>query len=592
MCGLSGQLSLDGSAVDRALVRRMTRMLVHRGPDGSGHYFSDTIGIGHRRLSIIDHDGGAQPMLSDRGTLCLATNGEIYNYVELRRELSSAGVSFRTDSDTEVLLKCLERDGPAAIARLEGMYAFAFWDEADRTLLLARDPVGIKPLYYYQDGSYFLFASELKSLLAYPRLNRELNLGAVDRYFESLAVPEPDSVLRGVRKVPAGHYLTVQRGRVSLTRYWAPRAGARRRRRSDHGRARDLNLELHRTVQLSLRSDVPVGVLLSGGVDSSGLAALASVHSPRRLHTFSAAFREQEFDESPASRAVARHLRTSHHEILVTSKVAAGIAERLMTRIDEPFADSSSIPTYAVCQLAARHVKAVLSGEGADELFGGYPWHVPRRTAGPGADSGRHPSRTIFGVADRQRLYAPRWRRAMQIARRRRLRHRQPFGVSPRSALDRALLGDLQEYLPSDILFKSDRMSMAHSLEVRVPYLNARFVQYAMSLPDRLKVNRGIQKYLLKRAVAKLLPPLIVKRPKKGFSVPMDMWLWQKGPWRDLVYDTLFSARTRERGQFDMQVLAEMRHEHDTLARLHGYRLWTVFVFEAWQRAFLDTVRA
>ena len=233
MCGLSGQLSLDGSAVDRALVRRMTRRLFHRGPDAGAHYFTDDIGIGHRRLSIIDRASGAQPMLSDNGALCLVTNGEIYNYIELRRELSSAGVDFRTESDTEVLLKSLERHGPTALARLEGMFAFALWDSVSRTLLLGRDPFGIKPLYFYQDGSYFLFASELKALLAYPQLKRDLNLRAIDRYFESLALPEPDSVLRGVRKLPAGHYLTVQRGRVRLTRYWSPSQSSHRRMADD-----------------------------------------------------------------------------------------------------------------------------------------------------------------------------------------------------------------------------------------------------------------------------------------------------------------------------------------------------------------------
>ncbi len=589
MCGFSGQLRLDGAPADRALVKRMTARLRHRGPDAGAHYFSRSIGLGHRRLAIIDSAGGGQPMLNDRRSLCVVSNSEIYNYLELRQDLGAAGRRFKTSSDTEVLLSALEHYGTKALDRLEGMFALALWNDVEETLVLARDPFGIKPLYYYADGGSLLFASELKSLLVYPRLDRELNLPAIDRYFGSLALPEPHSVFRRVHKLPAGHILTAGQGRVRLERYCAPppvRGHGMGRAASGDTPQQRLGEALQHTVQLTLRSDVPVGVLLSGGVDSSTVAALAVTHSPRRVHTFSATFGETQYDESQASRLVARHLGTRHHEVMVTRDQAARIAARLTQTIDEPFADSSAVPTFAVCELASAHVKTVLSGEGADELFAGYPWHLPLRDGSRAARIGEHPSATIFRHSERAGLYSPRWRRDMPV--KRPSRRLTPLASRQGSPLRRALLSDLAGYLPSDILFKSDRVSMTHSLEVRLPFLNRGFAEFVMALPDRLKIREGIQKYLLKRTAAKWLPRTVVTRPKQGFSIPIDLWLWQKGAWRDLVYDTVFSRRTRERDQFNLQLLERMQREHDHLEGLHGHRLWTVFIFEAWQRRFMD----
>jgi asparagine synthase (glutamine-hydrolysing) len=585
MCGFSGQLRFDGQPVDRALVKRMTRRLLHRGPDAGAHHFGGGVGLGHRRLSIIDPEGGGQPMRSERGTHVLVANSEIYNYLEIREDLASAGYRFRTSSDTEVLLRSLEHEGAAALARLEGMFAFALWDEAKRTLLLARDPFGIKPLYYYADATSFIFASELKALLAYPALDRELDLQAVDEYFGTLALPEPRSVFRRVHKLPAGHYLTVKDGGITVKRYWNPPRAMRvggTAIQADASAQDRLTAELHRTVQLTLRSDVPVGVLLSGGLDSSTIAALAALHSPRRVQTFSAAFAETQYDESDASRAVADHLATRHHRVVVTRDHGAEIAARLTRVIDEPFADSSAIPMAAVCELASAHVKTVLSGEGADELFAGYPWHVSPRCLPAGAD----PSRTIFPLRQRRSLYTRRWREEIQQQKQQSVNDVRPS--ASQSALQRTLLADINGYLPSDILFKSDRVSMAHSLELRVPYLNRGFAEFVMRLPDGFKLRDGVQKFLLKRSASRWLPPAIVKRRKQGFSIPMDLWLWQKGRWRDLVYDTLFSASTRECDQFDKAALERMQRQHDGLEQLHGHRLWTVFIFVAWQRHFME----
>jgi asparagine synthase (glutamine-hydrolysing) len=592
MCGISGQLRFDGKPVDRRLLRRMTERLSHRGPDGAGYYFSRRAGLGSRRLAIIDLKGGDQPVLSRGRSLCLVSNNEIYNHTELRSELEAKGRVFRSACDSEVILRLFEEHGERSFLRLEGMFAFAIWDDAEETLYLARDPFGIKPLYYYQDSSVFLFASEMKALLEYPALDREFDLDALDGYFGSLALPEPRTVFRKVSKLPAGHFLKAGGDKVSVERYWKPRfAPSRGRTVRVSELESELRDRLERTVKVSMRSDVPVGLLLSGGVDSSSVAAFAARSGGEPLHTFSASFGEGEFDESPFSRLVAKSLGTRHHEVTVSKRSATRIASRLTELMDEPFADSSSVPTYAVCELASSHVKTVLSGEGADELFGGYPWHVLKTPEGAAWDSraiAEHPTRVIFTERDRAALYSRDWKDEL-----RRQRESEPHSTGPRnqnrlSALNRSLLEDLRIYLPSDILFKSDRVAMLHSLEVRVPFLNLPFAEFAMRLPDTMKVNGATRKYLLKRAMKGLLPRVVLERPKKGFSVPMDLWLWERGRWRELIYDTIFSRRARERGQLDTKLLDRLRREHERLEGLHGYKLWTVFIFEAWQRAFLD----
>jgi asparagine synthase (glutamine-hydrolysing) len=568
---------MDEGTVDRRLVRRMARRLAHRGPDDAGFYFDRAIGICHRRLSLIDPAGGAQPMLDERGTRCLAANNEIYNYLELRERLLRAGDRFRTESDTEVMLRALVRYGPRALDTFDGMFALAFWDRERESLLLARDPFGVKPLYYFEAGGSLFFASELKALLASPAIPCELDLDAMDGYLRTLAVPDPLTVLKGVRKVPAGHYLVVRHGRVTVDRYWLPALHSPPAGRTPRlaGAATELADRLRQSVAISLRSDVPVGVLLSGGLDSSTVTALAVQSSSRRLHTFSAGFAEAEFDESGAGRAVAKHFGTTHHEVSVTKALATRLALRLAKSLDEPFADSSSIPTLAVCELASRHVKAVLSGEGSDELFGGYPWHRDLR-----AGRAEHPAHTVYRRAERQRV---RRRHLAPPARR-----RPSTRMRGTTLLQRALARDLTGYLPSDILFKSDRVSMLESLEVRVPYLNRCVAEYAMTLPDAWKIRGREQKLILRRVARPLVPPSVLNKRKQGFSIPMDLWLWQPGEWRDMVNDTIFSRRTAERDQFDMRELERLRVQHDRLERLNGYKLWTVFMFEMWQREFLD----
>jgi asparagine synthase (glutamine-hydrolysing) len=584
MCGISGQLTLDGRAVDRRLVERMTQRLHHRGPDDAGFYFGPRIGLGSRRLSIIDLHSGRQPMADESGSLHLISNNEIYNYRELRQELAARGCRFTSQSDTEVILRLYESEGPSGVRKLEGMFASAIWDARDETLFLVRDRFGVKPLYYYQDATCFLFASELKALFEYRDLDRTLDYAAADHYFARLALPEPHTILKNVRKLPAGHSLTVRRGVTRVERYWRPQFGNRRSRAAApdvpelEQRLRD---ELQRSVAISMRSDVPVGLLLSGGLDSSSVTAFAARESGERLHAFSAGFREADFDESTYSRLVAKHFGVRHHRVLVTRNKATDIAAHLAAVMDEPFADSSSVAMYALCELAAGHVKTVLSGDGADELLGGYPWHTVEQTSHDPIDG--HPSGVIFNRSERAALYSPAWKR--ELAQR---KLRIASASKHLSPLNRSLLDDLRTYLPSDILFKSDRVSMLHSLELRVPFLNHPLAEFLMRLPDSLKVDGAVRKVLLRRIMAGVLPPEILQRPKKGFSIPMDLWLWERGRWRDMVYDTLFSARTRQREQFDRATLERMGREHDRMEKMHGYRLWTAFIFETWQRRFLD----
>jgi asparagine synthase (glutamine-hydrolysing) len=596
MCGISGQLRFDGKPVDQALLKRMTRRLIHRGPDDVGHFFGRKIGLGNRRLAIIDLKGGHQPMFNEDRSLYLVSNNEIYNYTELRAELRVKGYTFGSSSDTEVLLYLFEEYKEQAFRRLEGMFACAIWDEASETLVLARDPFGIKPLYYYHDEAIFIFASELKALLEYPELDRELDLVAIDKYFGSLALPEPHSVFRKVGKLPAGHFLRVSGSKVQVRRYWSPQfkaqpASGRGAKLSESELEEGLRDQLKQTIEISLRSDVPVGLLLSGGVDSSSIAAFASRGSGRLLQTFSATFGEDEFNEAAFSSLVSKKLGTRHREVLVTKRRATRIAARLAELLDEPFADSSAIPTYAVCELASKYVKTVLSGEGADELFGGYPWHLNQPPPGRAWDAlaiAEHPSRVIFAADERAILFSGWWKSELQKLRKNRSRSIEPPSLARLSPLNRSLLEDLRIYLPSDILFKSDRVSMIHSLEIRVPFLNQQFAEFAMRLPEKMKVNGERRKYLLKRAMAPTLPKSILERPKKGFSIPMDLWLWEKGEWREMIYDTIFSRSTREREQFDMKALERFQHEHERLERCHGYKLWAVYVFEMWQRNFLD----
>jgi asparagine synthase (glutamine-hydrolysing) len=593
MCGIAGQVVASrAGAVDERLVRRMTRTLAHRGPDGERVRAGDQFALGHRRLSLIDLEGGGQPLANEDETIWVVSNSEIYNYVELRRDLISRGHRFATSSDTEVIVHLYEDMGRACVESMVGMFAFALWDARDRTLLLARDRFGIKPLYYALNGPTLLFASEMKGILQAESVDRDLNYAALHQYFLHLTIPEPACILRSVRKLPAAHVLVWRDGVSSEHRYWdLTDRSASDRELAEEEAMEQLDRTLRESVSITLRSDVPVGLFLSGGVDSSLLAWAASVGRDRPLHTFSIAFEDPASDERDFSRLVASTCGTTHHELELTLPQAADAAARLVSSLDEPFADSSAIPTYLLSRYARQHVKAVLTGEGADELFAGSPWHHDEPIARDDLPALLlPPAKIVFTPDDLCATYTGDLRRLVQADSAWTL----PADASARllkltSPLDQRLWVDLCGYLPSDLLMKTDRMTMLASLEARVPFLNHPFAELAWRIPPALKVRDSIRKYILKKLGVGRIPQAILDRPKKGFSIPMDLWLWMKGSFREMIVDTLTDARTHDRGLFNPAVIQSMLNEHDRLVRFHGYRLWTLFVFETWQRHFVDS---
>src|SRR3954447_7776210 len=544
MCGIAGLAALDGAAVDPAPLEPMLDALVHRGPDDAGQWADGPVALGNRRLSIIDLAGGHQPMASEEGRVWCVQNGEIYNHADLHEELERLGHRFATRCDTEVLVHGYEEWGDGLLERLRGMFALAIWDTRERRLLLARDRFGIKPLYWSAAGGVLSFASELKALRHVPGVSTELDPDALEAYLAFNAIPAPLSIFRDVRKLAPGHLLEWRPGSEPVTRRWcrvAPAPADELRGDDEKMLAHELRERLRGSVRAHLVADVPVGVFLSGGVDSGALTALAAEETPGRIATFSIGFEEQSFDELENARLVAQRYDTDHHELVLKPDAVALLGE-LVAAFDEPFADSSALPTYLVSRLASEHVKVALSGEGGDELFGGYYTYVatlraPRlapvaRLARPLVERLPSSSRRVSLDYKARRfvraahlppverhhgfkeILAPERREQLLDGRR---------GVDPLAPwrehwaategaeeLARLQELDLNLYLPNDLLVKTDRASMAHSLEARVPFLDPHVAELALALPTRMKVRGRQKKVLLRRAVEPLLPPEVV----------------------------------------------------------------------------------
>ena len=620
MCGIAGIFWRDGRAASAGDVHAMCEAMVHRGPDDEGIYVGDGVALGMRRLSIIDLPTGHQPIANEDGSVVVVFNGEIYNYRELRQELIARGHRFTTTSDTEVIVHLYEEYGVVAIERLRGMFGIAIWDARRHELLLARDRLGIKPLFVAETGAGVAFASELKALLQLPDLPRALSWPALGHLFAFQATPATQSIVDGIWKLDAGHRATVGRRRPLLVeRYWDIDPAATLEGTEDELLAQ-LNALLEESVDLHLRSDVPVGAFLSGGVDSSAVVQ-AIVRRGQQPKTFSVGFDDPAFDELPHARVVAEALGTEHHELRVAPE-ALDIIERLAWHLDEPFGDSSAVPTYIVSRLASEHVKVVLTGDGGDELFGGYDKYmveqqerrfdrIPARlrralgTAGsllPTGTPGRRylmhmaldgPDRylnasALFNVPEQGRLLT----REAEVE----VRRTDP-AADVREALCRNRPGtlaalqycDLRGYLPLDILVKVDRMTMAHSIEARPPLLDHRLVEFAMALPDHMKLRGGTTKYLLKRAVREALPPGIADRRKQGFAVPLGHWF--RGPWTEFARDLLLSKASRERGILNPRYVEHLFRLH-RLGRNMDRELWMLVSFEQWCRLFLDRAPA
>src|SRR5688572_9304911 len=625
MCGIAGFADSSTTTfrtpeADFSLVHSMCEVIRHRGPDDEGVHIEPGVGLGMRRLSIIDLSTGHQPIHNEDGTVWVVFNGEINNYRELRRTLEGLGHRFSTASDTETIVHGYEAWGDAVFSRLRGMFSIAIWDARTRMLLLGRDRPGIKPLYYAEAAGRLFFGSEAKCLLANREVDRSLDLTAVDHYLAYLYTPRDRAVFKGMRKLPPAHYLRVRGGKVECARYWQLPAGAPSFRGSEQEALEALEQTVADAVRSHLVSDVPLGAFLSGGIDSTIVVALMARATGRPVKTFSIGFDEPAFDELPHARRVAEHLGTEHHELTVRPD-ALGILDRLIWHFDEPFADVSAIPTWYVSQMAASHVTVVLSGDGGDELFGGYDRYLPhpqvarfdRHAAGVGRALAaatwrrlphgvrgknflRHVARdpqgryldsvTFFHGDERRRLLSAGLRAELGAADTEAAFSR-PFARLGGLPIKAQLMAfDFETYLPEDCLVKVDRMSMAHSIESRVPLLDHFVVEFAASVPAAMKMPGGRLKHLLKQLAFSLVPREILDRPKQGFGVPIGRWF--RGELRDVFGDILGSPLARQRGYFDAGFVDRVLAEHLSGTRDHSQRLWMLLVFELWHRQYVD----
>jgi asparagine synthase (glutamine-hydrolysing) len=617
MCGICGLASRGGPA-DPERLRAMSATLVHRGPDSDGHLVDGPVGLAARRLSIIDLETGDQPIANEDGTVHVVQNGEIYNYRELRAGLEHAGHRFATRSDTEVLVHLYEEHGDGFAERLRGMFAVAIWDARKRRLVLARDPFGIKPLYYEDNADGLAFASELRAL---PR--GEIDLDALEAFLAFNSIPGPYSIFRGVKKLPPGHLLVWADGETRVSRFArpAPVQASEVRREDEDELAEELRARLRDSVRAHLVADVPVGVLLSGGVDSSVLAAVAAQESSEPVHTFSIGFEERSFDELDDARAVAQLYGTRHEE-LVLRPDAALLLPALADAFDEPFADSSALPTYLVSELAAGHVKVALSGEGGDELFGGYYTYaadllalrvgrlaplarplVERLPSSSRRASFDYKAKRFVRAADLpplERHHA--WKEIFSADARGELLGSDPLSVSRLDPVDllrtrfaetegAELLARLQDvdlgtYLVDDLLVKTDRASMAHSLEARVPYLDPLVAGLAQALPTRLKVSGLRKKRLLRKAAAPLLPRRIVYGRKRGFSIPAAAWL--RGELEPFARDVLSAETLRRQAFFRPEPVTRLLDRHVAGTEDLSRQLWSLLAFTLWYQRHVE----
>jgi len=621
MCGICGIVSRAGTPVDPALIRAMTETMVHRGPDGEGELLQDGAGFGMRRLAIIDLAGGDQPLGNEDGSVQVVQNGEIYNYRELRRELIARGHELRSDSDTEVLVHLYEDLGPSFVERLRGMFAIAIWDAPRRRLMLARDRFGIKPLFYRDTGEQLSFASELTTLLQAAEGPARLDRDALNAYLAFNSIPAPMTVLEGYRKLPPGHVLVLHDGAVSIERFARPGPGALDGvgDGAEGELVEQLIERLRDSVRAHLVADVPVGVLLSGGIDSALVTALAAREAGAGLQTFTIGFRERTFDESPRARLVAEAFGTDHHELVVDPDAVA-LLPRIVSALDEPLGDSSLLPTLLVSELAAGHVKVVLSGEGGDELFGGYETYVADMLAarvGPFASLLRGPVerlpsssrrvsleyrakrfvraaglpplerhlgwKEIFTAPVRQRLLAGGTDGLADPLAGYRARYAETAGAEPIARMQDL---DLGLYLVDDLLVKLDRMSMSVSLEGRVPFLDEHVAEFALSLPRRYRVRGNTKKRLLRMAAAKLLPAELSRGRKRGFSIPAAAWL--RGPMATFLREVLCTETLTRQGVLEPSVVAELIERHATRRDDLSRQLWGLMTLTLW----LDEHRA
>jgi asparagine synthase (glutamine-hydrolysing) len=626
MCGIAGVLYRDGRPIERDRLEAMSAAIHHRGPDGEGIFQASGIGLVHRRLSIIDLEGGRQPLANEDNSIQVVFNGEIYNYQDLRQRLLTRGHRFVTHSDTEVLVHLYEEVGDKLVEQLRGMFAFALWDESSRRLLLARDRLGIKPLYYYQDDEKLLFASELKGILAYGDINRELDPQSLEDYLAYGMMSGTRTIFRGIQKLAPGHTLALDREHWAALprRYWRLEFSPDESLSADQW-CEQIRAKVAESVERHLIADVPVGAFLSGGIDSSVITALATRASGQPLTTFSIGFKDAANDELPFARETADRYGTRHVEEVVSADAVA-LLDQLCWHYDEPFADSSAIPTMLVSRLAARHVKVALSGDGGDEAFGGYARYVhdlreaalrrqlPRwlrssvlRSAAqlwPNADWLPRPLRgksLLTNLAlDEAAAYARTISTCRQPLRRQLLSSdvlHELSGHEPERTIAAAygpagdslagmIAADVASLLPDDYLVKVDRASMAFGLEVRPPLLDHELLELTARIPSRFKVHHGETKWIFKRACGDLLPDSLLTRKKQGFEAPVDVWL--RGPLRELFHDVVLSGSSPATNWLNLKTARSAFEQHQAGRRRHGQTLWSLIVLARWSELFMS----
>lgn len=623
MCGITGIVDLNGPVRPEVLARA-ANTLRRRGPDDESYYIPPatpgvpSVGFGFRRLAIIDLGGGRQPMSNEDGTIWIVCNGEIYNHPQLRLELEAKGHAFRTQCDIETLLHLYEERGPDCVTKVNGMFAFAIWDTKNQTLLLARDRLGKKPLYYRAAGGQLIFGSEVKALLMYPGCPRELDMASLSKYLAYEYVPSPHSIFKGIHKLPAGHCLIWKNGGVRLHRYWDVQFSPAAHNRPENEIADELAARLKESVRRRLISDVPLGVFLSGGIDSSSVVAMmAELMPPSRIKTFAIGFDEKSFDESSHARRVAKFFGTDHHDQILQNRTLLEVLPEVAQFLDEPLADASIVPTYLLSKFTRQHVTVALGGDGGDELFAGYPtfqahrvaqfYKIPRfihdRIIRPITEllpvSHENFSfdfkikRFLRGIGAPPGIRDQIWLGSFTPAEQRSLLNGNSSEIDSygdilaaekncdsRDGMERLIYLYCKFYLQDCILAKVDRASMACSLEVRAPFLDYTFVEFANSIPFALKLKGLNGKYILKRAMRNKLPREITGRRKKGFGIPVAKW-FRNGA-RAIMLDALSESRIRRQGIFNPAEVTRLVDEHLRGRRDNRKQLWTLFIFQLW----------
>ena len=627
MCGITGFVTATGRGIDRSVLERMNAAISHRGPDDDGFFVDEHAAMGMRRLSIIDVAGGHQPIHDQGRTKWIVFNGEIYNFQELRDNLEKRGHKFYTRSDTETVIHLYDEYGPDCLQHLRGMFAFAIWDTVGKTLFLARDRVGKKPLLYsHQPNGSLIFGSEFQALLQHPDISREVDLSAIDDYLSFQCVPAPKTAFSAIRKLEPGHWLRWTNGEIETRRYWQPDF-SKKIKISEHEAIEETTRLLREATRLRMISEVPLGAFLSGGVDSSAVVALMAQESSQPVKTFSIGFEEEDFSELKYARRVAEHVGAEYNEFIVKPN-ALEVLPTLVEHYGEPYADSSAIPTFYVARETRKHVTVALNGDGGDESFAGYeryaamklaekyqriPAVVRRQLIGrgvsflPSSELKRSRFRDLKRFIKAAELPKTerylRWVSAFDVSAKAEIYTadfaRQAAGDSSAELLeqwfseangsgvvDAALLTDQMTYLPNDLLVKVDIASMANSLEARSPFLDHKLIEFAASLPAGLKMNGYQTKSLLKKVAARLVPKEVVYRRKMGFGVPIGKWL--RGEMKDFVRDILLSQKSLQRGIIRPDVLERYVNEHTGAHRDHAFQLWAFLMLELWFQRFID----